>query len=836
MSITTRDFTEGGLDTHIKKLSLMEVKHDFGNRYSVDRIQKKRGNNSSEYFPGFKINNYRKAMELNPSYSHYFDGCSKGYSSPEAYGLEQAALSAKPTSTKIQYPADANKDPFYESIATLLNAYRVNGKIPLVIDVQRTLNKDSNVYPKRQLINNFVVCKNKEHYADPSRTYTQNFGEGISRIDIDERGSGLRTYTQDDIHTGGGNITLNGSIDQQTINYGTTGWKEIFKKSDSVAPNTITLCTKMYETLSKTVSVIKDEALPYCDIFKRGVELPLRYPDMSVIKKIGAQLLKKRCGDQLQVASCIKEIQYVNGKTYGGLQKPCVFWSYDRLAIAFAVLKGIPCVYQLISKSAIVYIPNDKMRGGDLLKGGAPCTRSLLEATRAGLESSESLVSLLNRDSNCLNKFIELHFDFNQAEFNVRNILNVLKYGKNSGWPGYDTIDSKLFSMNLLDNEYDQVYTEGDEAIALPLLEDEINILFYSPSCNLSIYMISPTIYEIRFLKNDDHTQIESTLSIDDKVLTGDSVGYLNFISEEDNREAEYENYGWGGLPFILASRMLGALSNLLGYKQESMSGGGTAEAFIQQYQAFTVIMANSTPDTSTQKEYKRFGSLLMAQFLNTLCETESKLLVFKDLSEAFMCLDSSDIPKGGYTSYELVLFIQYLCEIDDPFSIGAFSFLPNILRELGDGHLLSEIEIYMSRFTMYKNFYNDEAYAQLPDEFKKKCVSIMTTILDVINVDVERIDTDMLAFDEDVDKMYEYLNWRFPHGFIKRHISRVLPSLEASINDVPNPEILQLYTTEAINSKNERPSKRIRVYGGKRETKKRRYGKNKTHRLWSKY
>ena len=836
MSIKTRDFTEGGVETHLKKLSLLEVKHDFKN-YSTDRTKKKRGTNLIDYFPFFKITNYRKAMGLNPTYSHYFDGCSSGYGAPEDYGLEQAVNAAKPTSTLVNYPADANKDPFYQRIATLLNAYKVDGKIPLVIDVQKTVNKDSNTYPKRQLIDNFVVCKNKEHYADPSRTYTQEFGEGIRRIDFDEVGTNKREYSEEEIHTGGGAIRLDGSIDEQTITYGTSGWKEVFHKKDSVAPNTITLCKKIHDKLTNAESATKNQELPYCNLFRDGTELPISYPDISVIKKIGAQLLKKRCGDQLQVVSCLKPISYKNGKTYGSKQKPCVFWSYDRLAIAFAILKKVPCVFQIPSKSAIVYIPSNVMRGGS-------CTReNLLDATEGSVESSELLVRLLNSNSECLDRFIESQFDFSQAEFDVRNLLRLLKYGKAIGWPGYDSIDALLFSKMCIDTPYGQVYTEGDEATAVPFLDSETNenVLFYSPSSNLSIYKTSPTTYDVRILRANDHTQVDHTIPVTNTILTGKTPDIFKFISEEDLLDSDAEE--WGTVGFAAGSHMLAKLTPYLASREDPMSGGGS-ESFISQYQAFTVIMAMKPLDADLQKEYVRFGSLLISEFLNVMSDTESKFLVFTELSEPFMCLDSSDIRKGGYTSYELVLFIKYMCEIEDQSLFATFSFLPNLLRDLGDGHLLSELEQYMSRFTRYSHFYNDEAYSQLPDEFKTKSLSMLTTILEKIEADVKRIDSEMLAFDLDIDKMYEYLDLNFPHGFIGRQIATIMPRLGENINAAPSMAVADLYNNTVTRKRelevpkffnNERPVKRVRVYGGSK-TKKRRYGKNKTHRRWSKY
>jgi hypothetical protein len=962
--ITSWNFTPGDTeDTRFKKLVMMDLRHDF---------------NKENFLTLAKINNYRKAINLHSTYSYYFyyrtrndirntsnEGCSDVCINIEEDALDSAVniMGIQP----IEYIYEDRKvDNFYSMIADTLKEYKVDRKIPVVVDTQKILSPNS-INNVRSLINNFILCRNKELYSDPANI----FNSGIA---IDEQGTERRVYTEKDIYTGMGDIIITGSIDEQTIQYGDSGETGIFHKAYKIVSNTTRECKETYSQICDRYDIPSEVPAGSCVEFKNGRD-SIRYPDVNILKKLASIFLKKRCGDQLQVLSCLRPIVYEGGRTYGG-ESPCVFWSYDRLAIAFAILKGIPCVLEKpcgIVENARVYIYVPKKEGirlaasavsrplgaapavsiplgaapavsiplgaapavsrplgaapavsrplgaapavsrplaapavsrplgaapaneysdatlenvlaqilfltlkadkeskemsktNDnhnyiilrdihkntdrqikelrdrygmalmpyiesklselkalrdetvvkaevdritklrvfmrielfLLKkqyginqtGGTICTREQLKRL-----NSNEVNELINTNRQCLDIYIELFLIYNEPGFSVWKLLNILYFGKRAGWNMYVDIDTKTFTTEILENKEGQLYTKGANTSHL---KDTKSLLFYSP--HLSITTKDKNTYSI--------TTDTRTFDLPVTILTTGITGYTyEWISDMKYAQFQY-----------LLERIPNA---------PTLGGGDKTTAFIRAYQELTSILDLKTLSNELQTEYIGFGALLLYKFLDTMSSTESKFIIFSELGEAFMSFDSSTISKGGYTSYELVLFIKYICQVKDTTMIAAFSFVPNILRELNKKYLLSELELYMSRFENYTNFYNDDAYARLPYNFKTVAVSIVTSIVKQIDIDIKKISTDMSNFGVDDTKMYEYLDTHFPHGYITRQIQTIRPTLVS---------LITMSSTLPVSSKRDPvlQTKMLMAYGGKRSTKttKRKNRKNRTYR-----
>jgi len=880
--ITSRNFTDDEYANH-KKLALLELKHDFKS-FSTDRIVKKRHTNEFDYLHSCKLNTYRRAMELDPTYSYFFNGCDRGYHTPEAFGLEQARIQTKNEGIRLVYPEKdigTERDVFYKKLSTILESYRQDDKIPLIIDTDKSLSYDS-TYPhaKIELTNNFVICKNKEYYADPAPK-TSSYGTGIGKIDINEIGDNERFYINEELFSGMGSIIITGSIDDQRIQYGQSGWSERFKR-ETIKANTIAACKKKYDTLSKGLNMNGKFDKNFCILFQNGEDLDgdggvgskdgkypgVTYPDDTKCMQLGAQFLKKRCGDQLQVLSCIQRINYrINNdrtSSYGGFYTPCVFWSIDQLAIAFAILHGIPCVHQQPNKHVTIYLPPKQgTQYGGLRSREA--VNKLRNIQSEDIGNSWKEIELINSDPVYLKAYIQLLLTYNEPGFDTINLLKILKFGSRANWPGYTQFDSILhptFTDTLTSNIHGQICNTHGLPRGLNIDTIHENYILYTNTLNIYYENVYPNIeYRVRTTIGIGQPDLTLTQNVLNEQETSIFNQFLNMEleyvnTEESAREAGYTRVEYVGYGRIMANLGLSLLSILVGiyivsHKEPSQQGGGNkTDDFIKLYQELTVIKTTNTLDTDFQQEYYRFGSLFMYEFLEAMANTESKFILFPELGEAFMSLDSSEIPIGGYTSYELIFFIKYLCETRDPEICSIFAFLPNFLRDLEFMYLLNEIESYMSRVEKYTHFFNDKAYTLLPQEFKTTSLSMLRELLDKVKVDVDKTNTELSRLQFNEEKIYEYLDTHCPHGYITRHVLDTRPVLEKYINHTPSARIAKAYSSKGSNlakytTGSNKVNNRVNgaqvnkspklglAYGGKRskKTKKRKNRKNRTYR-----
>jgi hypothetical protein len=313
-------------------------------------------------------------------------------------------------------PRDYKK--YHEAIAKKLGYVDGGNPIPVVVDTSRTLTHDSDPY--------FIICRNKECVADPSNTSSMFFPLLAQETDdnID------RKYTINNVEH-----TVSGTLDAPVIKY-KIGAADAAEYNFGAAagprkPNEIEVCKgKIKEVVNSVINpavgaapalssyqdivgVAGDRVKALVLFFSKACEIynKLSYKgvvDDNVKKDIAIPYIAKRGGDQLQVESCLKSIKYKQMEFYqvpgprGGVgekgYKPrgvaypdktitnAVFWTIDRVAACYAILRGVTTVLQLPTKDIVIYkksgFTSTWAGGKSKMRGGAACTRHMLNAMR----------------------------------------------------------------------------------------------------------------------------------------------------------------------------------------------------------------------------------------------------------------------------------------------------------------------------------------------------------------------------------------------------------------------------------------------------------------------
>jgi len=458
-------------------LSHIDCIHDFKTFLSQDRPNQPRGGNPTDfhYWTGFKhyiMSFDEKGTKLRPALTKLFNGCRPVLS---AATIEDNALEIARERMGIEPIELVYREPnaFYNRLYELLGAYRgADGRVALVVDVEYKLNTANKL---REFVDQFAVCRNKEHYSDPSRAFMRDYGTAS----IEEIGSEERTYDAgDNVNTRLGTVTVSGKARDVTINYGGV-LTEIYKAEKTVFPNSKSQCKGAFTQLLKLGDYVNKD-INYCASFEANTPLPGTYGSPDFLARIASHLIKKRLGDQLQVASCKKRIKYRNAAgasiEYGG-DLPCVFWSFDRVAIAYAILLGIPCVQEFVNGNVNIYIPRTQ--------GGGACTRAKLDYTAAemtaGIPTSEPIVNLINGDQDCFNRYIQLHFETDSIYYEPIHCILIAKLLQLPVDPRmFDETYVKVYNSNI-----PQMYIEDDtdaatEAQILVNLQRDPAFVFYS--------------------------------------------------------------------------------------------------------------------------------------------------------------------------------------------------------------------------------------------------------------------------------------------------------------------------------------------------------------------
>ncbi len=401
-------------------IALVDTRHDFKG-FSQDIVSKPRNAEGEDYVQHFHNNLQRISLGLEEEYSRRLTSrCNFASNEVMTIGPEQDFLHyivanfCNNNQGWQRYDVNltdyASYDIYHSAIANYIrygneipDPVPPNNPIPLVVDTHRTLSHNSRPY--------FIICKNKESVADPSRTSMQTFDNNT----FEEFGTEQRTHEINTIiHT------LSGELNSPTVTYTfpPSGYSETlqFNKSGGHKPNEINICKTRIQSRIKelhtaapgappappltTLATVLNLDIHYCynysNIQYKGLLGPQHNKD-----RIAFSYIAKRAGDQLQVLSCRQNITYKQvGTTNNYSIHNCVFWTIDAIAACYAILNGITTVIQHPNKSVTIYRRNDYIPnivqippapmplvvGGKNKKykkkyyGGAACTTDLLNA------------------------------------------------------------------------------------------------------------------------------------------------------------------------------------------------------------------------------------------------------------------------------------------------------------------------------------------------------------------------------------------------------------------------------------------------------------------------
>jgi hypothetical protein len=376
-------------------------------------------------------------------------------------------------------------------------------------------------------------------YSDPSRTAKRDFHSaewievpGATRVYKDTTIGGLL------------DVTISGSTNSIKIEYsgGGKGYlTEQYKLADRILPNSIGNCKDAFSSLLRTGDFYHSP-IDYCKMQRENTFVEEQsWGNTALLRSMAIHLMKKRHGDQFQVRSCLEAIRYEHGgrKLIFGGEKPCVFWSYDRLAIAFAILLGVPCVHQIPNKNVKVYLPLQKSQGG-----GA-CTRANVEYTATELggnaATSKPIIDLINTSTECLKRYVDLHLEIDKVQYSPKYLINILKMKASAG------ITKSLFTEEFLYNyhwPHSQLYVKGDhEEATIAILNANENILFYS--LNHHIFILRDNTF-LRIYRMDDRSTVAAgaeIYSFTKFVLTEESLMPRNPFLKLLKKMKQVENY-----------------------------------------------------------------------------------------------------------------------------------------------------------------------------------------------------------------------------------------------------------------------------------------------------
>jgi hypothetical protein len=727
-------------------LSYLDSIHDFKRHLGmVDTPNTVRGEDADKihYWRNFAFNILRLGMGGTPSHSYLLNGCTQKGIHPEELGLALVKRLAKLRDPIEIVYRPGSEAAFYDSIAAALKEYKQGTKIPIVADTEFSLHNDSRSIDA--VAQHFAICKNREVYADPSRTAKRDYYDA-EYVEVPD--NPVRVYQETTVGASPLYIHVGGPIDAVKIQYrgvrDEVYLTEEYKLANRVLPNTIANCKDAFKSLLKTGD-FHSGPIGYCNLMKGGKEftsipglarssalsLNSSWNNLPLLRIMTIHLMKKRHGDQFQVRSCKESIKYRHsrhGNVVFGKDKPCVFWSYDRLAIAYAIFLGVPCVYQLTNKNVTIFIPlkgakcseEAKEGGWCLLQGGA-CTRADLEHTVAELNTtSEALMDEINGDNDCLKRYVELHLEIDKIQYSPIYLLYILKM-KRLTEAGLSVIDKKIFfEKNFIYHVYHkhpQLYIKEDRdehtAQIVEDLNNDASILFYSLRYHFFISISANTIY------------VKTT---SDGSTIGPTVTTIYEFTSSIVTADEYAAF------------------------EEPLAGGAMKGGSL-------------TPKRNP-----------LLNLLQRMKQVENYMVVFSDSRDRFMAEDKRNfIERGGYTSYEMVFFFRAAVELferaeDKAQFSKAFRAVFDTLNALGEEQLSNEISFFLNTFTKFhsKSLGTEEAKP------------IIAAVLEVAKAYTEELETAMKSFGFHEDKMIDYLEKHVPHGILAQYYEQLASALQS--------------------------------------------------------
>ncbi len=333
-----------------KKISLYDSIHDFWS-YGIanDNIDYISDNKYISYFNKIFFNYLVKSYELNN-----IESLNQGnlkFHTNEKYKNKNTIPIINIESSILEEVLKLNKN---YTKKTNLNDIRTH--VPLVIDTQK------NIIDILDNSEKYLYCLNQEMIHDSGNKITYNSPKQFTFYNEVE---GQKRNYMNNILPGFFNIYFNGFNDNKTnvIYYnGNTSYinaeiklnKNEFNTVKTIVSNIETIINKniiSYKTkiLENSYAIFYNNrsdynGLNFYNILNNEIDKNQQLKNYAF--KLVLEYNKKRYGDQLQVLSCKKEIIYLNesnNKTY--VIKNSYFVSIDKMAIAFAILNNVNCIY-----------------------------------------------------------------------------------------------------------------------------------------------------------------------------------------------------------------------------------------------------------------------------------------------------------------------------------------------------------------------------------------------------------------------------------------------------------------------------------------------------------
>jgi hypothetical protein len=385
---------------------------------------------------------------------------------------------------------------------------KINYQMPLIIDTQSKLLKFLNDPNKYFLcINQELICDpgSKISYNDPKRftlfieksgqkrLYKKNelpgyfdiLMEGLEQTNENNQSTKINYFYNNNL-IDKYNLTLNNHIKYNTVEIITNNILELININD-IYYTDINI-SNAYNSFFKNKDINTGiNFYKTSNNIKNNINKISQY-SFNIIKEFS----KKRYGDQLQVLSCLKSIKYKNinnNKIYTVINP--YFVSIDRMAIAFAIINNINCIYDIKdSDNFEIYTFNkptiieDMNQTSDTLY--KPITPIL--AKKGGFIDLLTEDKITNNPYNILNLVLPIYYD------KILNFkANILR--KNS----------KRFLRPIINDQY--IFTDD--------LFDIYNIFIYNSQNDSILYYLDNKLY-YKELNMDDMNKLLTSKNIND--------------------------------------------------------------------------------------------------------------------------------------------------------------------------------------------------------------------------------------------------------------------------------------------------------------------------------
>jgi hypothetical protein len=811
-------FSINGPDGILNVIALVDSRHDFKG-FSQDIVATPRNfPGQNDYVQHFHNNIQRICLGLDPEYSlRLTSRCNLGPTEVMGIGPENEFLEyiTKLYATPdrgweiINLPAPAAKlitpdeyNAYHQNIAKEFNGTR---HIPLIVDTHRTLTHNAAPY--------FIVCRNKECVADPSRTSTQHF-EWIAN----EIGEPERAYKINGI-----DHTLTGNIEEPSVKYSfptAAGYTETlkFKRIGGHKPNEINICkARIQNYINNTIR--PGAAAPNTFSQLDGGNFCANYnniiykKDLSLLEqqKIAFSYVAKRAGDQLQVLSCKSPIAYsIPGFPGFGAGNytisNCVFWTIDAIAACFAILNDITTVIQHPDKSVTiykkgVYIPTFTpiVEGGGKFKkkqrAGA-CTREQLQA-----EYSSGSIS-----DNCWNLAMNELCDITNNLYEPWTLLNFLVYFM-STQSKYNTLYNKL--LNTINNPYFKLSNDN----CFCLTDTDANQINKLQDIDINTRIGIPKYTRILLINSNDDFPKGLAIYQVPGGINGPIIRFSNVT--EDTYYPDFDI----PINFIISQipNYLQLFYEFIGSSDFIYTNGGGIDYQPKKY-SLTKNIVKSLKDRSKNHIYntaysvkpsfnnfikptnqtfydnwkilqKEFNFVkanqLFLDFIQLLSFCETKYFQHIDIADNFYVYDpKSTIYIGGHTQIEFVTFIHTMInkyntlqnndqELED--FLKMFIHFPFHLNNTNNNSINTDIYDYIGSWFNYQT--NETNKTNKTNE-----VFGSSTFKDIINITINVSNKINNKISSDSEKAAKYLNNIYPHGYFTIRFNELI-SKKSSLN-----------------------------------------------------